>query len=434
MNTKIARRDLLGRAASVAAGAAVGSFGMFSTRAVAQEPVKITLWGWWDVRMKLYADAAVGFMEQNPDVVVEVVTLPGGQDMLTRLYSALPAGNGPTMLKMGEFIFQLRDEDLLVPFPENLLPDNWLRTTYPNFDWETYGRYVVPTGTSASVLVYNKAMFAEAGLDPNTPPRSWDELIAAAKALTQTDGNGAIARAGFVPNEEFRPLDYLYQLGGNIVSRESGQPVVTFDTPEMRQAYQFLADLELEHKVWSHDFLLVGQAIGSGAAAMTICESWLIGEWRDNFPDILGDLGFAAPPTPTGDRDPSYGRKSLVLDISVMNGRPVEEQEAAFRFLEYFYKERLDIQFQLIDLVALAAERLDLLEDPRIQDAPWLGVMPEFAAHQHDPVQLTGDLDMVMNDVLTLILVSGQSVPDAVRYGQEQVQALFDGGTLNYLK
>jgi len=419
----------------MAAGVAAGSLGVLPTRAVAQDPVKITLWGWWDTRMKLYADAAVGFMEKNPDVVVEVVTTPGGQDMMTKLFAALPGGNGPTMLKMGEFIFDLRDQGLLVPLPEDRFSDSWLRTEYPNFDWDTYGRYVIPTGTSASVLVYNKAMFAEAGLDPNAPPRTWDELITAAKALTRRDDQGAITRAGFVPyTEEFMPLDYLYQLGGNIISRDSGQPVVTFDTPEMQQVYQFLADLELKHKVWSHDFLETGQAIGTGAAAMSICESWLIGDWRAEYPDTLADLGFAPPPTPTGGPNPSYGRKSVVLDVSVMSGRPAAEEEAAFRFLDYFYKERLDTQFDLIDLIAAAPERPDLLEDPRLKDSPWLAVMPEFAAREHDPVQVNGDLAQALADVLTLILVSGQSVPEAVRYGQEQVQAIFDSGSLKYLR
>ncbi|MBL8127837.1 MAG: extracellular solute-binding protein [Chloroflexia bacterium] len=436
--TGMNRRGFLGRAALGAAGLAAARLpypnaALAATQA-SDAPVTITLWGWWDIRMAIYEEAAKGFMEENPNVTVQVVTLPSGDDVLPKLYSALPSGTGPTMLKMGEFLFQLRDEELVVPFPEDLFPESWLQEAYPGFDWATYGRYVVPTGASASVFVYNTAMFQEAGLDPAAPPRTWDELIKAAKKLTQRDDSGAITRAGFVPGVDFTPLDYLYQLGGNIVTRDNGQPVATFDTPQMQQAYQFLADLELTHKVWSHDFLPSEEAIGTGRAAMTLCESYQIGDWRSSYADMMPNLAFAAPPTPTGEPEPLYGRKSIVLDVSVLTGRPPEEQAAAFRFLEYLYKKRLDIQFELVDLIALAPERKDLLDDPRVKESPWLSIMPEFTAKEHDPVQAIGELQTITEDVLTRILVTQEPVASAVSYGQEQMQQLVAKGSLNYLQ
>ena len=49
-------------------------------------------------------------------------------------------------------------------------------------NWDVYGRYVIPTGISSTLLVYNRAMFEEAGLDPDTPPATWEDFLVAAQA------------------------------------------------------------------------------------------------------------------------------------------------------------------------------------------------------------------------------------------------------------
>src|SRR5688572_12789019 len=99
------------------------------------EVTTISLWGWWDVRMAIYQQAATSFMEANPDVEVVVETLPGGDELQQKVYSALAANTGPSMLKMWEVFFKMREEDLLLPFPEDIFPDEWFTENYPSVDW-----------------------------------------------------------------------------------------------------------------------------------------------------------------------------------------------------------------------------------------------------------------------------------------------------------
>src|SRR6185369_11872994 len=47
----------------------------------------------------------------------------------------------------------------------------------------------VPFQRGTPILIYNKDMFVEAGLDPEQAPRNIDELIADAQALTLPDGS-----------------------------------------------------------------------------------------------------------------------------------------------------------------------------------------------------------------------------------------------------
>ena len=77
-----------------------------------EEPVELSLWGWWDIRMDLYRSVADKFAEQNDRITVDVQSIAGGY--VEKLYSALAAGTGPNMIKMRSlaFMHQMREENL----------------------------------------------------------------------------------------------------------------------------------------------------------------------------------------------------------------------------------------------------------------------------------------------------------------------------------
>ncbi len=57
--------------------------------------------------------------------------------------------------------------------------------------------YSMPFNSSTPLLYYNKTAFEKAGLDPNTPPKNFDEIVAMAKQLTVKDTSGNITQRGF---------------------------------------------------------------------------------------------------------------------------------------------------------------------------------------------------------------------------------------------
>lgn len=70
-------------------------------------------------------------------------------------------------------------------------PFTWEQTLYQD---NTYG---IPFETDVRVLFYNKVAFAEAGLDPAAPPRTWAELEAAADKLDVKNADGTYSRIAF---------------------------------------------------------------------------------------------------------------------------------------------------------------------------------------------------------------------------------------------
>ncbi|MEM7134253.1 MAG: substrate-binding domain-containing protein [Chloroflexota bacterium] len=393
---------------------------------------ELTLWGWWDVRMAFYEEVANAFTADNPGISITVETLPGGE-IQQKLYSALAADTGPNMLKMGENFFKLKEEDLLLAFPEDVFPDDWFEETYPSVNWEPYDRHVVPTAACGTLLVYNKRMFEEAGLDPDSPPATWDAFIEAAKATTKTDSTGMI-QAGFIPAGEWPGLSQIYQLGGNIVTGEGDAKQANFESEEVVQAFQHLTDLALVHNAWDPTFPGNLESVGSGLAAMTEDQAWVIGEFAGTFADIYPDLGFAPNPTPSGNADPYLGYKSTVLSVSALTGHEDQAGET-FRFLEYLYKDSgKEAYWGLAELISCAPVRGDLASDPRLDENPALKTVAEVIPFQKDPVAPPEDMYGPWSDTVSLIVNEGQPVESALAEMNGKVQELIDQGLATFLQ
>ncbi|MEV6103860.1 extracellular solute-binding protein [Streptomyces sp. NPDC051940] len=111
---------------------------------------------------------------------------------------------------------------------------------------EVYG---VPQNPYAQGLVYNRELFEKAGLDPEAPPKTWDEVRAAAKQIAEKTG-----KAGFVheskDNQGGWQLTMLsYAHGGDMEKQEGGKFVADFGDAT-KQALQLLKDMR-----WSDDSL-----------------------------------------------------------------------------------------------------------------------------------------------------------------------------------
>lgn len=85
-----------------------------------------------------------------------------------------------------------------------------------SLEWVSYqGKlYGLPFGQDTWALYWNKDAFKEAGLDPEKPPTTPDELWADAKALTKVNADGSIARLGFVPDDPEKNLAMTSNLFG----------------------------------------------------------------------------------------------------------------------------------------------------------------------------------------------------------------------------
>jgi sn-glycerol 3-phosphate transport system substrate-binding protein len=194
----------------------------------------------------------------NPAVKIDAVYAGSYQDTITKTLTAVRGGTPPQLsVILAVDMFTLIEEDAITSFDDLITSaedKQWLSSFYPAFmdNSRTGGKtYGIPFQRSTPVLYWNKEAFAEAGLDPNTPPATWDEMVAFGKKLTKHDSNGNVSQWGLrIPSSGF-PY-WLFQglttQNDVILANDAGNKT-SFDDPRVVEALQFLVDLSVKHKI-----------------------------------------------------------------------------------------------------------------------------------------------------------------------------------------
>jgi multiple sugar transport system substrate-binding protein len=172
-----------------------------------------------------------------------------------------------------------------------------LRDIY-TVDGKVYG--VPRTGYSMG-LIYNKALFEKAGLDPDRPPATWPEVRSAAKKIAGL-GGGTVGYADYSAQNQggWHFTAELYSQGGEVVDADGEQ--ATVDSPEGRAVLQTLHDMRwTDESMGSKQLLVINdvqQMMGSGKLGMYLAAP-------DNIPILVKEKGadyedIAIAPMPGG--------------------------------------------------------------------------------------------------------------------------------------
>jgi sn-glycerol 3-phosphate transport system substrate-binding protein len=124
------------------------------------------------------------FMKQNPDVKVKAIYAGNYNDARIKALAALKSGQPAQLSVMFSIdIYELIEQDAIVAFDdvvETAEEKAWLDSFYPTLmeNGRTAGKtWGIPFQRSTIVMYYNKDAFRAAGLDPDQPPATWDELV-----------------------------------------------------------------------------------------------------------------------------------------------------------------------------------------------------------------------------------------------------------------
>ena len=91
--------------------------------------------------------------------------------------------------------------------------------------WEGTG-YGIPTNNETMALIWNAKLFADAGLDPEKPPATWDDVVAYSKQIHDklgVSGYGLVAKQN-AGNTPFRFMPMLWAYGGGALDEASDAP------------------------------------------------------------------------------------------------------------------------------------------------------------------------------------------------------------------
>jgi multiple sugar transport system substrate-binding protein len=168
----------------------------------ANGPTEIVYWSGWsghefDVQTRLIEE----FNRTHPDVHARILTQFNNQSSYQKVRIAFAGGATPDVMSTvwDRELAGYAMRDVLEPL------DGYLKQSGRDIDREyTPGVarmvrvdghiYGLTVTTSTNLIVYNKQIFREVGLDPERPPRTTDELDEAAKRCTKYDKDRNLVR------------------------------------------------------------------------------------------------------------------------------------------------------------------------------------------------------------------------------------------------
>lgn len=262
------------------------------------DTITLTLAGWSsnpaeDAALQARLDA---FMAANPNITVTFVP---STDHVVTMQTSFASGTYPEVFyidssKLPDWatagVVAIGDENIEAQ-------DGFYAPLLDVFTFEG-DLYCPPKDFSTMALQYNKDLFDAAGLEYPNAEWTWEDLRAAAEALTDTEA-GVI---GLVtpPNLE-RWMPFMYQNGGAIFD-ENGEFV--FDSDAVREALEYYIGFSTDGfggQPSAVDAGWGGEAFGTGRAAMAMEGNWVIQFLLDNYPDL--NWGVAELPAgPSGEK------------------------------------------------------------------------------------------------------------------------------------
>jgi multiple sugar transport system substrate-binding protein len=147
------------------------------------------------------------------------------------------------------------------------------------------GTYGLPYKNYSMGLLYNRDLFAKAGLDPNSPPKTWADVRTAAKKIADL-GGGNVGYGDYSKSNTggWHFTTELYSLGGDIAVNNGGTWKAAFNSPQGKQVLQQLKDMRWTDNSMGAKQLLewadLLQMMGSGKLGMYLATA-------DNIPTIV---------------------------------------------------------------------------------------------------------------------------------------------------
>lgn len=241
----------------------------------------VTFWHCFGGTIGEAVEFVVGaFNESQDEVWVEAIFQGAYDDCLTKLKAAVPAGAGPDVWQMFELgTTFLVNSGYAIPFQEMLEKDPYidLEDIEPALrNYYTYDGQMVcmPFNPSTPIMYYNRTAFEAAGLDPDSPPRTFKEIAEMAEALTIRQGNRVTQYPMGIPIYGWFFENFLAGMDANYVNNDNGRTdiatAIEFDTSGAGKVildqYKQLVDDEV-----IMDYGLVADVARSAFAAGQIC-------------------------------------------------------------------------------------------------------------------------------------------------------------------
>ncbi|WP_248926206.1 ABC transporter substrate-binding protein [Paenibacillus hamazuiensis] len=301
------------------------------------------------------------------------------------------------------------------------------------------------------LLYYNKDVLKNAGLDPDKPPKTWDELRSMAKTVTEK-GKGDVFGVVFALAENGYATNTVTGFAAGINNLESGgfnykTGTYTYDSKAISDSVKLILDLKKDGSILPSSYNLkhpeAGALFGQGKAAFLFDGRWRMWLIKRDTPDAK--YGMAALPTPAG--EPMIMHHTLANNGGFMVSASTKYPEAVGKFIEeglaseLFYEGFMKSGVGLSPIEKLNADKskypypeyevfaklhkdvLRLRPDPAVRNPEATKVLVEIGGMGQPKIKPS------FNELLQAIIMGAEKDPDSAlrAYNEKMAKGFKDG-------
>jgi len=369
--------------------ATVLAFGATPSKpAAAQDKVTIT---WWHISTQedqaaYWQTLADEYMAANPNVEIEITVLENAA-FKERLVTVMQAGDPPDLFEAwgGGTLWEYANAGML----RNIAPElegEWKDSFSAQAALELFGKdgeyYGVPWTWGAVGMFYNKALFEQAGLDPENPPATWTDFIAAVQALKDAGITPIALGEGEKWPGHFWWVYLAIRLGGQEAFLKAYSREGAFTDEPFVKAGEYLKQL-IDMEPFQEGFLGMSHPeqeglMGDAKAAMQLMGQWApgaMGQYSESAgAAIEGDMSWFPFPAVEG----GAGNPGDVLGGGDGFALGKNAEDEAVDFLKYITSAEAQ-ETGLFFILPTVGAAEDAIEDPILatilqarNDAPYL--------------------------------------------------------------
>ncbi|GLY33906.1 sugar ABC transporter substrate-binding protein [Kineosporia sp. NBRC 101731] len=309
---------------------------------------------------------------------------------------------------------------------------------------------LVPIAAYGQALHYNRALFEEAGLDPDKPPTTWAEIRSAADQIAEKTGQAGYAvmtkgnTGGWILSTE------AYAMGGRMTQANGDEQKATVDNAGAKEALKLVQDMRWQDDSmgsnFGYDWNGINQAFAAGKIGMFVTGGGTYDNLVSQNEIKPADYGLTVLPLQGTDAGVLGGGTLAAVSVKASDA----QKAAAVKWIDFFYMQKLitqegavrDAQNRQADKQPVGTPQLPVFDQATEQkrlgwiksyvDVP-LEQMTNYtsAAFQQplvpEPPVATQDLYAALDPVVQKVLTDkNANVDDLLSQANSEVQTVLD--------
>lgn len=288
------------------------------------------------------------FNAQQDEITVKAVFQGTYEESITKFNTVAGTKDAPTIMQVFEVGTKyMIDSGKIEPVQKFIDAEKYDTSKWEKNITNYYAvdgvQYSMPFNSSTPILIYNKDAFKAAGLDPENPPKTYEQLKEAAKALTTDDQYGfSILNYGWFIEE------LIAAQGGMFVNEENGRKgnatEAIFNNEEGQKVFNLISDMYNDGTFYNtgQNWDDIRAAFQSGKIAMYLDSSAGV---RDIVEQSQFEVGAGYLPVPDG-----VEWEGVIIggaSLWMANGIAEEQQQAAWEFMKYLTSPEVQAQWHV---------------------------------------------------------------------------------------